>query len=418
MQIDIQKVGAKILLTLHSLSSVLKLYETNNTAVTRQTDSMFKELEAFFAKGGEEFRLTLREDEFFVCDRLLKVDLQLYLRAKELALTLKVCKYGDIRFSNKTTKKDLEVFVTDFSASLRESAPKLKPSYGGISGKEALGSSAAAFRFEPNKLAIWLYAGLLDVVQNLYLSVGKGEYPSLLPVRRSLQLIIDNMREHNGIYQILSAIRDPSAKRNRTNMYVAAAVDAVGFGLFTGLSNVVLMDLALTAVLGGISTSKDPITSVTPLFQFKGLGDAALGLILTLHDARASRQGKSSSNMGKILMIVEAYQQILEEDLRLPLPHAIRKMSTGELQGVDQDVAKLFARYKGLFPIGSVVEVGSSKAIVIGHSDNDVGKKRPIVKLITVRGRLGEQIDLSKRKDLSITKSLSLYSEKIRLEAL
>ena len=33
MNIDIQKTGSKILLTLHSLSSVLKLYETNKSLV-------------------------------------------------------------------------------------------------------------------------------------------------------------------------------------------------------------------------------------------------------------------------------------------------------------------------------------------------------------------------------------------------
>ena len=108
------------------------------------------------------------------------------------------------------------------------------------------------------------------------------------------------MREHNGIYQVLSAIRDPNEKRNRTNIYVATAIDSVGFGLFVGLPNVTLMDLALTAILGGISPSKDPIKSVTPLFRFKGLGEAALGLILTLHDARTARLGKPASNMGKI----------------------------------------------------------------------------------------------------------------------
>ena len=93
-------------------------------------------------------------------------------------------------------------------------------------------------------------------------------------------------------------------------------------------------------------------------------------------------------------------------------------MATGEISDVDQDVAKLFARYKGLYPIGSVVEVGSSKGIVVGHSNNETGKQKPIVKLITARGRLGEQIDLSKRKDIRITRELSLYSEKIRLESL
>ena len=33
---------------------------------------------------------------------------------------------------------------------------------------KAKGSSAAAFRFEPDKLIIWLYSGLLDVVEQIF----------------------------------------------------------------------------------------------------------------------------------------------------------------------------------------------------------------------------------------------------------
>ena len=297
--------GTKILLTLYSLGSVLKLYEINNSAVVRQIDSLEAALKDFFSEGTDELKLTLRADEFFMNDRLFKVDLPMYVRMRELATSLGEFNYGDLRFSASTSRADIEGFVQGYSDSLRSSNPHLKPQYGGISGKKAVGSSAAAFRFEPNKMAIWLYAGLLDVVEQLYTQHKEGKTPSLLPLRRSLQMIIDNMKQHGGIYQMLSAIRDLDKKRSLSNTRVAVSIDAIGIGIFLDLSSLVLMDLALCGILGGLSESDAAIESVTPLFHFSGLGASAVGLILTLHDARSARQGQNAGILGNVLMIVE-----------------------------------------------------------------------------------------------------------------
>ena len=54
-----------------------------------------------------------------------------------------------------------------------------------------------------------------------------------MPIRRSLQLIIiDNMRQHNGIYQMLSIIREPNQARTQEQTRVAVAIDSIGFGIF------------------------------------------------------------------------------------------------------------------------------------------------------------------------------------------
>ena len=172
------ELGSKILLTLYSLGSVLKLYEINNSAVMRQMDSLEESLKEFFTNGVDELKLTLRSDEFFINDQLFKVDLQMYTRMRELAKSLGEFDYGDLRFTSSTTREDIEGFVQGYSDSLRASKSQLKPQYGGISGKKAVGSSAAAFRFEPNKMAIWLYAGLLDVVEQ-----SKGETCFLAQIR-------------------------------------------------------------------------------------------------------------------------------------------------------------------------------------------------------------------------------------------
>jgi hypothetical protein len=413
-----EPLETKILLTLHSLGSVLKLYEVNNTAVVRQLEQLEECLRAFFEEGNSQLKYTLRSDEFFINDKLFKVDLPLYLRARDLAETLGQFDYGELCFGSQTTKADLEAFVSDYSQSLRSSKSSLKPQYGAVSGGKARGSSAAAFRFDPDKMAIWLYSGLLDIVEQLYARFEEGEYPSLLPLRRSIQMIIDNMKDHGGIYQMLSAIRDIETARTRGNTRVAIAIDSIGLGLFLGLSSMKIMDQALCGILGGLTKNPDPLASVQPIFSFSGLGESAVGLILTIYDARNSRNGQSAGPMGNILMITEAYHELLNSYPDVPLPDLIRNMATGNVEGLDQGIAQLFARYKGLYPIGSILDVDGSFMVVMGHANNEKGKKRPIVSKIQGKKLSGQLIDLSTRSTMIIKGAVSAKNNRINLARL
>lgn len=408
----------KILLSLHSLGSVLKLYEVNNTAVVRQLDVLEESLNAFFAEGHDQLKYTLRIDEFFINDKLFKVDLPMYLRARDLAASLGQFDYGELCFQAETTRSDLEAFVADYSQSLRMSTSSLKQSYGAIHGRKARGSSAAAFRFDPDKMAIWLYSGLLDIVDQLYTRCEEGEYPSLLPLRRSIQMIIDNMKEHGGIYQMLSAIRDIETERSKGNTRVAVAIDAIGLGLFLGFPSMKVMDLALCGILGGLTSKTDSLESVTPIFSFSGLGESAVGLVLTIYDARNSKVGSSIGVLGSILMIAEAYHELLNSYPEIPLPDLIKKMAKGEVEGLDRGVAQIFARYKGLYPIGSILELERDLVVVMGHANNDKGKKRPIVSKMNGQKISGELIDLSRRSDLTIKQALSAKKQRINLARL
>ena len=162
--------GEKLIRCLHALSSALKLYEMNNRAVVRQVDEIGKALESYFATTTEELRLTLREDEFFVNSKLLKVDLAFYNKARDVAVILEPLHFNDIRFTAENSKVQLESWLGDVSRSLRQNQNCMNTQgYGCIFGKKAKGSSAAAFRFEPDRLAIWLYSGLLDVVEQIFL---------------------------------------------------------------------------------------------------------------------------------------------------------------------------------------------------------------------------------------------------------
>ena len=62
---NIQAIAGDIILALNALSSVVKLYDSNNTAVIRQIDALYESVQSGFSKGVNSIRLTLRSDEFF-----------------------------------------------------------------------------------------------------------------------------------------------------------------------------------------------------------------------------------------------------------------------------------------------------------------------------------------------------------------
>ena len=416
-QVNLQKIAADIIVALNSLGSVVKLYDSNNTAVVRQIDALYDSLQSGFSQGVNTIRLTLRSDEFFVNGDLMKVDIQLYMRARDVGSTLEKFNWNDVTFSSSLSKEDIKAFVNDLAQCIRKEATTMSSGqYGGIAGKKSAGSAAAAFRFDPNKMAIWLMAGLLDVVERLYVLSDKGERPSLLPIRRSLQMIVDNMKNFSGIYQMLSAFRDPSIPRTRSQTHVAIAIDVIGLCAYLQRSNVEMLEMAIAAILSGVTSEDDALAVIEPIIEFDGLGESAFGMLLLLHDSAAALQGKASSIQGLVLASVIKYHQTINQDSSIPLPKVILDLIE-ETDGQLKSLIQVFARYKGPFPIGSFIRVDEEVVLVVGQSARRTGKQRPMVARLSGKQIL-EVLDLSTAPQKAIQSLESLSGYEHRLEDL
>lgn len=414
---NLQAVAADIIVALNALGSVVKLYDSNNTAVVRQIDALYESLQKGFSQGTNSIRLTLRSDEFFVNGDLMKVDVQLYMRARDVGSILEKINWNDVTFTSMLSKDDIKAFVNDLAKCIRKEAPGMSSDqYGGISGKKSAGSAAAAFRFDPNKMAIWLIAGLLDVVERLYVLSDKGERPSLLPIRRSLQMIVDNMKSFSGIYQMLSAFRDPSKPRSRSQTHVAMAIDVIGLCAYLQRSNVEMLEMAIAAILSGVSSDNQPLKVIEPILEFDGLGEAAFGMLLLLHDSAAALEGQSASIQGLILASVMKYHHRLNKEPSIPLPKQILDL-VEQTEGQMKSLMQVFARYKGPFPIGSFIRVDDEVVLVVGQSARRTGKQRPMVARLSGKQIL-EVLDLSTSPQKTIQSLESLSDFEHRLEDL
>ncbi len=418
----LQETGARLVNGLQALARAVVLYEVNNDLVQRILRDLAGALDGWRAGGeGEGLRLEVLADEVFVNGRLLHVDARLYERGVLLHEALAPHGVGEFTFGPEVGLDDLAAFAADLSRLLRGAADRLASAYGGLSLGEARGSAIASFRFEPDRLAVWLYTSLLDLVDRLLAAHAEGRAPSLLPLKRTLALVIDNMREHGGIYQLLAAVQDPRKRSSRALTRTHVAVQLAGFGLYLGLPRPDILTLTLAGVLGGLSDSANPLGSVRALQAFPGLGATALPLTLLLHDARAARRGGEVSLPGAVLATVEEYVRATQATARRPgvapdkVLAALRK---GRIAWVPPEVAEAFAAWKGPWPLGTLVAlVPSGTAVVVGQGEGPEGKRRPVVALVEEGGRLGRRVDLSRDRAWAVRGSLAPGAVELAIHA-
>ncbi|MCP4806203.1 MAG: hypothetical protein GY913_05395 [Proteobacteria bacterium] len=392
----IQSLGSRAMLLLHGIAKGLILYEPNNQAILRQVDDFEKVVFEFLTKE-DQLRLQLREDEFFANGKLLRVDPASYERYTELSTILGRFDAGEVRFEKGVTRKDIDAMIEGLGPALRAQDVELERTFGQIRFASFRGRSMASFRLEPDMLAVWLYTGLLDVTERLYAAHAEGDAPSLRPIRRTLQLVIDSMRRHGGIYLILGQVRDHRAELSWVRQRVSIAIDSIGFGIWLGLDNAQVMVAGLGALLGGLSQDTDPEKKLKPLFRYPGLAETALPLMITVHDAAAARSGKPSGTPGRLVAVVEAAHEKAD-----PL-------------AVHPGVARLYLAFKGPFPLGAAVRLSDGRTgMVYSHGSDEEGKRFPVITVLE-EGRPSEYLELRNEPDLTAeivdAASIELYIE-------
>lgn len=401
----VQEHGREFVTLLAGLVRGLGFYDRNNTAIVRLLDGLIALKDKV---GGEELRLQLLTDEFFVNGRLLRVDAQLWERASALAQALGRLGVGEVGIQPGLTREGLDSFAESLSTAVRGKAGEhTVPPVAGLHLAKPSGASIAAFRFQPDRLALATFGGLAELAEKLYREHAAGHAPSLLPLKRALQLVIDGMSSHGGHYLVLASARDPKVPRSHVRVRVDAAIYAVGCGIALGLSKAELMTLGLGGILAGLDESPDPDAAVEPLFRYPGLGDSALPLALAIHDARALRQGRSAGLPGQILALAHAYEERIAGARPIAPARFLKTLAAGEIKVVDPRLAQAFAEWLGPYPLGSLVKLKSGAVgVVTRHGEGANGKTRPTIVLLTPAP--GDSVDLAARSSIEIADTPTL----------
>jgi hypothetical protein len=406
-----QTLGHDLVMLLYGLSRSVRLYDANNATITKQSDLLVERLQGYFAEQGEGLRLQLMSDEFFINGKLLRADPRFWDRAVALADFFKQFEIGELYFEPHLSTSHCQAFIGDLSASARSQRNLLNPDgYDALQIGELQGQSTATFDLQPDRFAIMLCGSMLDVLEWFQERSDQPEL-SLLPLRRTLQLIIDAALKDPAIFQIIAAVRDPTTPLSWSRARLAATVDAICFGHYLTLHRREVMCLAVATVLAGVSGSDDPIRAVAPLFSYKGIKDAAMPVALAVYDACTVGQGQRVGMAGQVLAVCEAYHRLTsagDDGPGLSPAEALQHMSSGGVPGLDRGTVQTFADYKGPYPLGSAVRLSNgAPAIVVAQGDGLGGKHRPTVMLFDGEGLYGEPIDLTAGDDVWVERYAS-----------
>jgi hypothetical protein len=402
----LQELGQDLILLLYGLSRSVMLYEANNATIAKQIDLLLERLGPYFSRYQEGARLQLMADEFFVNGKLLRADPRFWDRAVALAAFFQQYELGELYFDPSVEKNQCLAFVRDLGASARAQRNLLNAEgYGGLLIGEAQGQSTASYDLRPDRFAILLCGSMLDVLDWVY----KHRYEpglSLLPLRRTLQLVIDAAIKDPAMFQVVAAVRDPGRPLSWSRSRLATTIDAICFGNYLTLHRREVMCLAVASVLSGVSDSDDPIDAVSPLFLYKGIKDAAMPMALAVHDARCTAGGSSKGMAGQVLAVCETYHRLSSagpDGPGLSPAEALERMTSGKVAGLDRGTVMTFADYKGPYPLGSAVMLSNgAPAIVVAQGEGIAGKHRPTVMLFDGEGLYGAPTDLAAGDDLWI----------------
>ncbi|MFH1468829.1 MAG: hypothetical protein ABIO70_30855 [Pseudomonadota bacterium] len=404
-----QQTGQDLILLLYGLSRSVLLYEANNATIAKQIGLLLDRLAQAFATSEEGVRLQLLSDEFFLNGKLLRADPRFWDRAVALSEFMRQFSIGEISFEPSLNLGHLQAFVADLSRSARAQQNLLAADgYGPLQVGENPGQSLASFDFKPDRFTLLLCGSLLDVMEWFY-QHREQRGLSVLPLRRTLQLVIDAAARDPAMFQVAAAIRDPRTPPSPSRLRLAATIDAICFGHYLTLHRREIMVLAVAAVLSGAGDSPDPLEAVRPLYRLRGIKDAAMPMALAVHDARATLLGQKGGEAGQVLATCEMYHELTaatETSAPLPPAEALRHMLEGAVPGLDRATVQTFADYKGPHPLGSGIKLSNgAAAVVVGQGEGRVGKHRPVVMLFDGTGLYGEPIDLAARDDIWIERS-------------
>jgi len=429
----LQAVGAQVIGLVNGLTQALHLYAPNNAAVKRLVDELDAALGSWFrpaspdspdSPAGEALLLQIVEDECFINGQLLKVDAASYQRVHELSARLHRLGWSELAIGEELTRADIDAFVADLAENVAATRPSFLGHYGALALGNAEGSAVASFRHEPERLAAVLHSSLLALVERLFQENAQGNTPSLFPLRRVFQMVIDNVTTQEGIWQLLAAARPLHTDTPIFYRRTTIAVEAAAFGSFLGLRGNELMTLALAGILAGLSPSREPDASVRAVFRYPGIGTFAVPVTLAIHGARRLQSGAATAAevppSASLLALVEAYESAcmpVKGARPMTMGQALAAVMRGRVRGADPQLARLFGYFKGRFPLGSVLELDDGRlGIVVAFEQVSVA--RPTLLMVSPDGELGETLALSRAPERTIAAERSPESCGLNLATL
>jgi hypothetical protein len=260
------------------------------------------------------------------------------------------------------------------------------------------------------RVPVGLFGELLDLVESVAGLHRDGRRPSLVPVSRLVQDIVEAMADHRPVLELLSVIRNPVEPMSPDRKWSAVAVHGLGLAIAAGLCRRDLLAVGVASILARVTEGLPPERAASALVHLDTLGDLAPQVLQSVHLLAGEGEPGDHDRVSRVLLVALAYVELTEGLGGRPClapAHALATLCSGRLARVDVRLARRMALARGGWPVGSLLRLANERlCVVVGWSEGEA-HGRPVVVPLEPGGSLGRPIDLSEVHGLTILETVT-----------
>ena len=405
-------VGTRIVSNLNALEVASRMYEMSNRVMTRILDDLMTAVNEYGSRFRSGAWLEYRKGNFQLNQTPVRLDFRIYKRASELKASFDRMGVKGLRFPPTVHRQDLKRFFELFYKVRQANRPECGPLLAQIKAETGVDIFPAQPQVDTNedlekdRLSIQLYCIMNVLVEKLMEAAADGHNASLIPLKRTLQLVADHVHGREGLLLALMGIKELQGNlaSHTTNVTILSMLfgDRLGLapvnmmelglaGLFHDLSRVLITPETLKALENEDELSEEQAAEVAHM-PFKAVrqlmkgaawrSSESLARVIVSYENQCDferqdlyRSGLPVSTISRLIAVANTYESLVRPigDVDPLLPAEAIHWLLQEKDGghLDPTLLELFVQMMGLFPTGSVVQLNTDElAVVTGQGDD------------------------------------------------
>ncbi|MEZ4463372.1 MAG: hypothetical protein R3F60_01080 [bacterium] len=439
------------------------MHDLGNEAMRRPVAAMISTARALLAYG-DQVVLALKDGNFFVNRRLVKLDFGSFQNARYLIRIFGFLDVNRLVFSSEPDHDTIMLFLQAFLEVLAEKgeSPITQYPLGSIKVRKVEETEDATHQRDddPRRQILATYASGLLMLRQFVNDLRRGRSPRHAKVKRLCLELVDVEPRHHGL--LLSLLHLEGYKGNLFCHMLNTAVLAIVFGRRLGLNRSQLVDLGMAAfhhdlgwalvgtlegtglpaadegddaqlTMDGINDVRDQadvdmealrVKVARALIRLGGFNELVINRLIVAYECQipedSPAEGLYHGEIGASFMTQVVRMASTYDELTTPkatrhalLPdQAMRRILDDGGRTFDDFLARLFAGCIGVYPVGTLVELDSTEiALVVDLPRNPVHFHRPQVKILV--DRMGNALPDGPLADLEQTSRTGQFMRSI-----
>lgn len=435
----LQEAASGLILQLCALDQALRLYSLDNSFVRRVLDELLQAVSKIQRSTGGAVTMTMVGYSVFLNRRLVRLGFNQYRKALQLQRVWEAMGIDEMAFDTELTEAGILEFAGAYSRAIQDAAALpslLAQPWGGVTIRKVMVDDTAGEHHDPYDYTLRVYCALVTLTRALIRQVQAGQPLPLLRLKRTLQVLVDQLESRRGM--LLALTGSPMLKMELATHLVNTAIHVMLLGQRAGLNRPMLMSLATAALLhdlpkgglkeGTLNSLEHPssipaeerprvdlhwLSTLQRVVHLGGFSDEMLARLVVLYESQlefsrgdlythaGDLSGGGHSFFSQIISMCNLFDTLTwaRQGKETVTPHRamVALLSQAGAQ-FEPSLVSLFLEIVGLYPTGSVVLL-SSNEIGLVTLPNPEKMESPMVHLVVdAQGQPvdGPRVDLSR----------------------